>query len=480
MQNDTQQTDRSSSLIKSAGIYAIGVFGSRLMMFLLVPLYSFFIAPAQYGYFDLCFMTVMLLFPLLSLQLKEGAFRFLIEADEEERRRQVITFTARTLLMSAAILAVGSLLLAWIHPVDYLWLTAAFAITFALYEVWIQIVRGLGHNAIYAEAGILSSALICVVSMVLVAGLHMDITGIFIGNIVGRLLALGYIEVRCGVLRRYLRPRMADLRPLGRDMLRYSVPLIFVSLIHWTLSSSNRFFIEHDLGLEENGLYAIAQKFAAIFEAVTFIGYQTWQEMALRHYDDADRNAFFSKIFNAYIIALAALVALISFGVKVCYGWIVGSEYQSSIYYLFPLVMSSMWVTLSLFYDVAYQCAKQTHRAIWGLVMAAALSLVGNYVLIRAWGIYGALLTVNLSYLSLVVYRIIDTRRYFIITLEPRTWLAVGLMLASGMVFYLGLGVWAEIAWSVFAAVGFLLLVPTYVRSFVIDKIHAVLRPRRR
>jgi O-antigen/teichoic acid export membrane protein len=470
MQPSPQTDNRTGALIKNAGIYAIGVFGSRLMMFLLVPLYSFFIAPADYGYFDLCFMVVMLLFPILSLQLKEGAFRFLLEATDDERRRLIITFTGRTLLQSIIVLLLCAAVLSVFHPVAYLWYTAAFAVTFAFYEVWIQVVRGLGHNAIYAEAGILSSMLICVVSLVLVAWLKMDITGIFLGNIVGRLLALLFIEVRCGIMRRYLRPAALSGR-FGREILRYSIPLIAVSLVHWTLSNSNRFFIEHYLGLEENGLFAIAQKFAAIFEALTLIGYQTWQEAALRHYGDADRDTFFSRIFNGYIIVLALLVTLISFGVKLNYGWLVGADYRSGILYLFPLVMASMWVTLSLFYDVAYQCAKQTHKAIWGLVMAAAVSLAGNFVFIRLWGIYGVLLTVNLAYLSLVVYRIVDTRKYFIIRLERRTLAAVALMLASGVVFYLGLSPWLDAAWTAASLLLFAALTPPYIRRFIVDKV---------
>ena len=62
-------------MLRNLGIYAVGSIGSRLIMFMIVPIYSFFIDPADFGYYDICFAVIMLLLPVISMQFTEGAFR---------------------------------------------------------------------------------------------------------------------------------------------------------------------------------------------------------------------------------------------------------------------------------------------------------------------------------------------------------------------------------------------------------------------
>ena len=79
MQDNAKQ-NRVVQMLRNLGIYAVGGIGSRLMTFLLVPIYSFFIAPSEFGYYDICFAVIMLMLPFLSMQLRDGAFRFLLDA----------------------------------------------------------------------------------------------------------------------------------------------------------------------------------------------------------------------------------------------------------------------------------------------------------------------------------------------------------------------------------------------------------------
>ena len=104
----------------------------------------------------------------------------------------------------------------------------------------------------------------------------------------------------------------------------------------------------------------MAAKLACILEALTLIVNQTWQETAIRQYADADRDSFYSKIFNTYLWFLVIVVVGVSYVVRFSYGYIVGSEYQESVWLVYPLVLSSMLLSLLVFYVVAYQCSKQT------------------------------------------------------------------------------------------------------------------------
>ncbi|MDD6131490.1 MAG: polysaccharide biosynthesis C-terminal domain-containing protein, partial [Bacteroidales bacterium] len=294
--------------------------------------------------------------------------------------------------------------------------------------------------------------------------------GIFIGNIAARLIVIALIELRLHLFSRYFVPQLHD-RALGREILGFSVPLVVVTLLLWGLSSSNRFFIQHFVGYSENGLFSVAQKFAAILETLALIFYQAWQETAIKQYDDSDRNAFYSRILNIYIWFLTLLVVVVSYGVNLLYGWIVSAEYQESRFYLYPLLSSSMLVSLCFFYDVGYQCVKKTVRELPGLVIALAISLAGNFFFVQWWGVYGILATLNLSYLVLIAIRIADTKKYIRLTLTWRSFLSMAVLVAAGVFYYILPGKLENFAFGVLMSVVLLACVPPEIIKMVLSKI---------
>lgn len=458
-------------MMRAIGIYAIGSVGSRLITFMLVPIYSFFIAPESFGYYDLCFMALLVMMPFISLQLRDGAFRFLIDADSDAKRRQVVTFTVLTLLRNAAICVLIGILLSVFTHIPYMWHTIAFAVAFTFTDVVAQMLRALGHNALFATQGIICSTLIFCISVPLVAFAGMGIEGIFIGNIAARIITLLYVEFKVRIFSNYF-AKNADTKLLRREIMRFSLPLIAVNVIIWGLSSGNRFFIKELIGVEANGLYAVAQKFAAILEALALIITLVWQETAIKQYDAPDRNSFFSRVLNCHVWALSALTIGISFGAKILYPWIIGPEYQASVSFVFPLVLSAMLVSVTLFLDVIYQCAKATSRQIPGLIIATAISLLGNYFLTLQWGIYGILLTLNLAYLSLIAIRAIDSRRFVRMRVTGSAIATIALLLVSLAAFYMPLPVAMQIAYLAVAVVLLLCFCPADIRRLVASKLH--------
>ena len=354
--------------------------------------------------------------------------------------------------------------------IKYMWHTVAFGIVFAVFEVVQQMLRGLGHNKLYAGIGILTSFLIFSLSVPLVIWADMGVEGVYAGNILARLVALMFAEWRVGMFSRYIRLH-ADVKAIGCEILRFSYPLIVVNLIVIFIASGNRFFIEHFLGLYENGLYAVAVKFACILEALTLIVNQTWQETAIRQYADADRDSFYSKIFNTYLWFLVIVVVGVSYVVRFSYGYIVGSEYQESVWLVYPLVLSSMLLSLLVFYDVAYQCSKQTSRQLPCLVIALFISIASNYFFSKWWGLYGILASINVTYIFMLIYKVIDTRRYMLLTINYRSIMMIGLLILSGVMYYVLTETLSLVVYFVVACAASFVICPKTILDFAAEKL---------
>lgn len=67
---------RIGYLAKNTGYLAIGQFGTKLLSFFLVPLYTYVLTTEEYGTYDLLNTTTSLLIPILSLNICDASLRF--------------------------------------------------------------------------------------------------------------------------------------------------------------------------------------------------------------------------------------------------------------------------------------------------------------------------------------------------------------------------------------------------------------------
>ena len=428
--------NRGSKFLKDIGIYAIGNIGSKLITFMMVPLYTYFVHDtSDFGYYDVCLQVCLLLIPFFTLQLRDGAFRFLLDCDDESQRHRIVSFVARTLVSSLTLSVLIALIIAMFRPVQYLGYIVGLLIAMSLQEVYSQVFRGLGNNRAFVSVGILSALGIGVFSIIFVAGMGWGIRGIFLANILARIVALVIVESKVRLISRHTRWHI-NTRKVARDIIRYTLPLMPGSLCWWLTGSSDRLFISHFLGLDVNGVYAVAVRFTSIIYTLAIIFYQAWQETAILQYHSPDRNRFFSKMLNSYIFLLALIFIGYVFALKVNYSWLVAREYRESLNFIYPLGLSAVVFAVAAFFDMGYQCALDTKRTLPAIVLAATVNVTLNFLLIKPLGVYGVITTQLVSYLVLVIYRWYDMKRYFVLKIEPRTAIPVAAMLLCAVPFY--------------------------------------------
>ena len=435
-ENNSKAQNRGSKFMKDIGVYAIGNIGSKLITFLMVPMYTYFVHDtSDFGYYDICLAVCLLLIPFVTLQLRDGAFRFLLDCDSDTQRKRIVTFVSRTMVSTMSLTLVIAGAMALFTNIQYLGYAVGLLIAMSLQEVYSQVFRGLGNNRAFVAVGILSALGIGVFSILFVAGLGWGIKGIFLANIIARILALIVVEARVRLITCHTSWKI-DSRQVAHDIIRYTLPLLPGSLCWWLTGSSDRLFISHFLGLDVNGVYAVAIRFTGIIYTLAIIFYQAWQETAILQYNSPDRDSFFSKMFNSYIFLLAGILVGYVFMLKVNYGWLVASEYRESLNFIYPLGLSAVIFAIAAFFDMGYQCAKDTKRTLPAIVLAAIVNVALNFTLIKPLGVYGVILTLLVTYLVLVIYRWHDMRRYFVLKINRRTLVPIAIILLSAIPFY--------------------------------------------
>ena len=461
---------RSSKFLKDLGIYAIGNLGAKIITFAMIAVYTYYINKSDMGYYDLCLTIIFLLIPFVSLQLRDGAFRFLLETDDAEQRTRIVTFVYRTLITSTVVTLVVTILLYLFTSIDYVWHCFLLLVVMSFFEVVTQVARGLGRNVEFVAAGIISSLGIFVFSIVFVVILPWGITGVFIANILARIMALAYLEWRMKIVATYFKFNI-NLKQVARDLVMYSLPLLPGSLCWWLTGSSDRWFINHFLGLDVNGVYAVAFRFNGIIFIIATIFYQAWQETAILQYNSPDRDEFFSKMFNTYIGVLAILLTGYSFSLKILYPFIVDASYQESVNFLYPMGISAVLFAMSAFFDMGYQCAKDTVSTLPAIVVSSIVNVVFNFMLVRHFGVYGAIATSIITYLVLFLWRLHDMKRYFKLSFYSRTSIAVIIILIGIIPFIYVDAWWLLFIYMTAACAIALMTIPQETREELMGKI---------
>lgn len=467
--NKNKTGSRSSKFVKDIGIYAIGNIGSKIITFLMVPMYTHYVDKSDFGYYDLCFTWCLLLMPFVTLQLRDGAFRFLLDCDNDTRRKRIVTFVSRTLISTTILSCLITAALALFTNIQYLGYALGMLLAMSLQEVYSQVFRGLRNNRAFVTVGILSALGIGLFSIFFVVGLGWGIKGIFLANILARVLALIIVEARVRLITRNTRWSISS-REVAHDILRYTLPLLPGSLCWWLTGSSDRLFITHFLGLDVNGVYAVATRFTGIIYTLAVIYYQAWQETAILQYNSPDRDRFFSRMFSSYITLLGLILVGYVFLLKVNYGWMVAEQYHESLNFIYPLGLSAVIFAAAAFFDMGYQCAKDTKRTLPAIVLSAAINVVLNFLLIKPLGVYGVIVTQLVTYLVLFIYRWHDMRRYFVLKIGKLTAVPVAVMLVSALPFYHTQGIWLNMLYMILALACIIASCDKDVRELILSK----------
>ena len=76
--------DKYKYLLKNVGLLTLSSFSTKLLSFLLVPLYTSQLSTAEFGTFDLYNTTIGLLIPILTVDIQDAVLRFALDENTDK------------------------------------------------------------------------------------------------------------------------------------------------------------------------------------------------------------------------------------------------------------------------------------------------------------------------------------------------------------------------------------------------------------
>ena len=411
--------NRQKELAKNTIILTVGKICTQFVSFLLLPLYTALLIPAEFGIVDLYNTYIALLTPVCNWQFENGLFRFMIDYrnDPEKQKALFSTVFVTNILQAMGYLLFFVLLQGFISS-EYKIFLAADVVTNIFLNTLLQFPRGLGKNGIYSIASFLSAATTVIFNVVFIAGFRWGALGMFIATLLAKMITCTYLICTMKTWK-YFSFKSFD-KVVLKSVTKYSIPLVPNQLSWWVVGASDRTIVAHFISVTANGIYSVANKFSTVFVTFYNIFNLSWTESVSLHMNDDDRDIFLTDIINT----MFNLFAAVDIGIIACmpfvFNLMVNNLYVDAYYQIPILMIAVLFQVIVGLYSVIYVALKKSTEIAKTSFLAAIINITVDLALIRFIGLYAASVSTLIAYLAMALYRYFDVKRYVSVCLRKK------------------------------------------------------------
>jgi len=392
---------------------------SKLLAVVLLPVYTAYLSPADYGAAEVMLASLVAASILVRLGLIEALLRFYYLA-EEDPRRVVATSFAALMWTATAGAAVGLALAEPIseallgHPDPGLARLAVLGLwVLTLWEFALTLLRLDERARAYLGLTVLNVLATIPVTVWLVAVADQGAAGILLGSFGTGLLFLAW-----RLWRERRRLSFVPEAALLRRMIRFGLPTMPAELSLYSLNFIDRILIVRLAGLAEAGLYALAIKFAQGMNVLAR-GFQlAFPPLAYSIADDEEARRAYSLIVTWFAAVCAFFVA----GLWLLSRWIVdllaAPEFFASYEAVGLLATGIALYSLYLVLVVVLGRSGRTELNLPATLAGTVVNVVLNLLLIPPLGIVGAGIALVASYALVLGLMYALTQRLFPVPYE--------------------------------------------------------------
>lgn len=403
-------------LLSNTAILAVGTFSSKVLVYLLLPLYTAMLSPAEYSDANIISQLANLIMPVAAVGICDGLFRFALDAGE--KKREVFSSGISVLVFGTLLFLAFSPFLFEVEMLTgYVWLTVIYVIAANFQLACANYLRALGKTVVFAVQGIINTGLNIGFNILFLVVFKMGVTGYVLSVVVANVIVT-LIMILWQKLYRDVRFSLVDLATV-RDMLKYSVPMIPTTIFWWVTSVSGQFLVRYMCGDEANGIFAASYKIPTVLTLMTTIFVEAWQYSAVADADDRNRSSFFSEVFRTYsglIFMAASALILLS---KIFAGIMLADAYYSAWKYMPTLVIATTFSAVTTFLGSIYMVKKKSMMSFLTSMCGAVINVTVCFLLIPKLETQGAAIAAAISYFVVFIVRAVNTRRYVSFDLHP-------------------------------------------------------------
>lgn len=423
-----------ASIFKSTGIYAAGILLHRAVSILLLPLYTRYLTPAEYGVLELVDVTMSVFALVVGARVATAVAYSCGQVSTAEEKSLIYTTNmvgsamAAALAIAAGWLAAPSIGKLVLGTPDA---TAVFRIAVLGLALSFPAESLLGRLRV--EDRPVAFGILNLVRLVLNVGLNVVLL-VFLGF---GFKAILWSNVACNLAVSAF-GAVSTCRSHGArfslalllSMLRFAIPVGVVGLSLMVFHVADRFFLQHYTTLAEIGLYSLGYKLGMMISYVQMAFNQHWSAKSYDLLKGEGASTVFARIFTYFLaVMMSAAVATWVFAGPALH-LLATPQFFGCLIFV-PWIVSAYVVRSAADYmRIAIYVSRRPDLDAWANSCTALFCLAAYALLIPRFGALGAAWATGLTSAVMVAFSFFMGRRVFPMRFESRR---IAIILAGGL-----------------------------------------------
>jgi O-antigen/teichoic acid export membrane protein len=290
-------------------MYGLGSIVIKALGFLMLPFYTHYLSPRDYGVLEILDLSMSLFGMILHMGIAPALLRaYAASRSAEERKRTVSTafifvFCDRMVTFAAGLMAVRPLSVALLGPAvstNYLLLSfLSFVLSYlaSMPRAYLRALEASGMFTLLETGGLF---VILLLNIYFIAVLKLGAMGILWSSVI--VYGIQAVGLSIWVLRSV---GISFSGTILRQMAAFGLPLIFSNISLFALNFSDRFFLQRLQSLDAVGVYAVGYKLAFMINYMLVQPfYAMWQARMYNIYEQPEHAKIFRQIFVLYSLIL--------------------------------------------------------------------------------------------------------------------------------------------------------------------------------
>jgi O-antigen/teichoic acid export membrane protein len=398
------QLDQLHRVGSQTAVYVVGVLLARALSFALLPVYTRYLSPADYGIIQLVELTFDVLTLVAGTRIAAGLFVFHEKAATVVQKNAVLSTTMIALAIGYAVVAAAAVVLASMLSrlvfddathTTVVRIAAASFLFQGLLIVPLAEIRRREQSRMYVA--VISGKLVVQagLNVIFLVVMKLGVLSMFLSTLItSTTLAIAltvYLVRQTG---------LGFSAPVLRDLLRFGLPLVATQIATIFTTFGDRFFLRRAVddaaashsaaGVAAVGIYALAYQFAFLLSSVALDPFlSVWQPVRFKLAKQENRDSVFSRAFvmlNVLLITGAVGIGLFAHDLL---GILAAPDFRSAADLVPLLLLATVIGSWSSALDTGILLRERTEYITYANWVSAAVALVGYLVLIppfKGWG----------------------------------------------------------------------------------------------
>jgi len=295
--------------VRHTAMYGLGSIVIKALGFLMLPFYTHYLSPRDYGVLEILDLSMSLFGMILHMGIAPALLRaYAASRSAEERKRTVSTafifvFVTGMVTFAAGLMAVKPLSVALLGPAvstNYLLLSfLSFVLSYlaSMPRAYLRALEASGMFTLLETGGLF---VILLLNIYFIAVLKLGAMGILWSSVI--VYGIQAVGLSIWVLRSV---GISFSGTILRQMAAFGLPLIFSNISLFALNFSDRFFLQRLQSLDAVGVYAVGYKLAFMINYMLVQPfYAMWQARMYNIYEQPEHAKIFRQIFVLYSLIL--------------------------------------------------------------------------------------------------------------------------------------------------------------------------------